>query len=226
MNRGPSCFCSYHRHMRTLLLAVLVGAAGCSSSSGQEALDFKVTWSFEAGDCAANAVETVRVTWGRSGQAPTDARLDCTSADALLGEFSAEPASYAVSVAGLDAAKVERFVGGATLDVGARGTFGRPVDIALRPKPAQLTVNWNGCPRDVVLPYFVAILDTPSTTDQGAAKLTEAQASCAANTVSFGAVPPGRFVVDLATRALTPDVQARKPITLVAGEQFTVEFDL
>ena len=132
---------------------------------------------------------------------------------------SASGGTYGVVADGLDSAGVARFTHfGTSLTVHSGGTHGIPVDLTLRPKPADIIVTWNKCPQSVTLPYFV----TAYTPDGGIAQ--SAQESCAANTATLEQIPPGDYAVEVDSRAVTPKVYGKKNVTLRGGENAMVDF--
>jgi hypothetical protein len=175
----------------------------------------------------------VRVSWGRSGQTPQDATFACAAGQGKLGEFAASGGQYSVTAVGLDSAGVARFAHiGTSLTVSGKGTGGDPVALTLRPKPADVVVTWrmangSGCPSGVILPYFISLYRTPAT-DGGtlSQKVTETQESCSSRSATLKSVAPGSYVVDLDSRAVTPKVKATKPVTVLPGENATVDFQL
>jgi len=213
--------------MRSLSLVVLLGVVGCGSEGGSDARELKVSWVFESGTCASNDITRVLVSWGAVGETKTDVDFDCAAGEGKLGETSASGGSYGITAVGLDSGGVARVTHfGTTLTVGSGGTHGIPVDLTLRPKPAQVTVTWgdNGsaCPGQVVLPYFITLYrpaDGGTPTDQ----VDSTQKSCASGTATFqNSVKPGSYIVDLDSRAVSPMVKSTRPITVVAGEDLTV----
>lgn len=218
--------------MRTALLVLSVVTSACGGARTDSALN--VAWTFEGGgDCASNQVETVRVTWGPSGGAMADVEFPCASGQGKLGDLGPMGGSYVVSAVGLDAAGVARFRHlGTTRTVGSGGTSGSPVDLTLRPKPADVVVTWrlssgSGCPPGVVLPYFITLYRPPAMTGGALTqKVTEKQESCSARTTTLTNVAPGDYVVELDSRAVTPRVRGTQPVTVKNGENATVDFQL
>jgi hypothetical protein len=107
-----------------------------------------------------------------------------------------------------------------------------PVSLTLRPKPADVVVNWqmssgSGCPPSVTLPYYIAIYRPPAT-DGGTLtdKVKEVQESCSSKTARLTSVTPGSYVVELDSRAQTPKVRGTQPVTVNPGENATVNFQL
>ena len=80
-------FCSWGAMRTFVAFSALLCAAGCGASAAD--LSLNVTWSFLSGDCASNAVQTVRVSWGLSGQTPQDLAFDCAAGRGRLGEIAA-----------------------------------------------------------------------------------------------------------------------------------------
>jgi hypothetical protein len=190
-----------------------------------------VTWAFETGDCASNGVQTVRVTWGVAGGMTQDVEFACAEGKGKLGDFSVMGGAYSLTAIGLDGAGVARFRHfSSTVMVGAKGTGGSPVDLTLRPKPADVVVNWRvgasgGCPPNVVLPYFITLYRPPAMTGGALTqKVTDRQETCTARTTTLTNVAPGDYVVELDSRAVTPMLKDRRSVTVRNGENATVDF--
>ncbi len=209
--------------------SVLLCGVGCGSATDDRSL--KVTWSFLSGDCASNAVQTVRVSWGLSGQTPQDVAFACGAGQGKLGEIVASGGRYNISAVGLDSVGVARFTHfGTSFTASGSGIGGEPVELTLRPKPADIIVTWrlasgSGCPSGVILPYFITVYRTP-VADGGTllGKVAEAQESCTSRTATLKNIAPGSYLVELDSRAVTPKVMATRPVTVLPGENPTVDF--
>lgn len=217
--------------MRSLLAAVVLLCAGCGPSSSSSELDVNVSWKFLSGDCASNLVSRVKVSWGPAGAAKEDVEFDCAAGQGKLGQFGAMGGDYGFTAEGLDSAGVARFTHfGSTVTVGSKGTFGEPIELTLRPKPANVVVTWrmsngSGCPGSVVLPYTITLYRPPAMAGGALTmKVQDTQESCSTRTATLMNVAPGDYVVDLDSRAVTPMVKANKPVTVLAGENATVDF--
>lgn len=218
-----------NKTLPALLLCLIISALACSGDDEADT-SFNVTWSFEQGDCASNGVKTVQVSWNLGEQSPKTSTFDCSAGAGKLGEFGSG-GTYGIRAEGLDAggvARVESF--GQSVTVGSSGTGGSPVDITLRPKAADVVVSWTlggggGCPRDVVLPYFIAVYQPPSEAGGAlGAKVGEVQESCASGNATVERIPPGDYIVELDSRAVTPAIRSTKAVTVVAGEDALVSF--
>lgn len=218
---------------RTLLLALCVAhaAAGCADDEGDNSLS--VTWHFDGGDCAELGIETVRVTWGPSGGDAQEAEFPCADGGGTLGKVSGGGGSYAIDAEGFDAdgvARAESYGQSTTFHGG--GTGGLPIDITLHPSTADVVVSWSlggggGCPAGVILPYFITLYEAPA--DAGGAltlKVTETQESCSSGEATLERVPPGDYVVELDSRAVTPAIRGTAPVTVEAGQDAAVSIDL
>lgn len=187
--------------MRTLLAVVLVGAAGCSAP-----LERRLSWSFDAGDCASNAVTRVRI--------DGVGEFDCSAGSAVV------PESGAFSLAGLDENGAERF----------RAKTSSLV-VVLRPKQADVTVRWSfpedgTCAEGLVVPYVLGLYEWPgSTTEKPRVLISEVESSCDVGSVVFRDVAPGKYVIDLKVRMLPPDIAARHPLTVTSADDLTVAID-
>lgn len=210
---------------------LLLCAAGCGDEP--EDLGLVVTWSFATGDCASNAVQTVWVTWGPSGAVNQTVDFACSAGQGELGELSPAGGAYGITAEGLDSGGVARVTHlGTTLNVGSAGTLGQPVELTLRPKPADVVVTWRmsnggGCPPQVQLPYFIAVY-RPAPADGGTLgdKVKEVQESCVTRTATLESVVPGDYVVELDSRAVTPKVRGTRNVTVRGGENAMVDFQL
>ncbi|MFT3708615.1 MAG: hypothetical protein QM817_13265 [Archangium sp.] len=219
--------------MRELLAAVmalvLFGCGPEESSTDDRVL--KVSWAFSSGDCTSNSIDKVKVSWGADGMALTDVEFACSAGSGTLGQTAATGGTYSIIMNGLDTGGVVRFSTSSSLTVGARGTFGVPVDMTLRPKPSNITVTWHfsngsGCPAQVQLPYAIGIYNPPAMGTGLGTKVKDTQEGCATKTATLTDIAPGTYIVDLDSRAQQPMIHARKNITVVAGENQTVDLPL
>lgn len=217
--------------MRNHALMLALGAAlaaACGGDDGDTSL--VVSWIFDSGDCASNGVETVRVTWGPEGGATQTADFACQDGSGQLGDVGGG-GTFSITAVGLDAdgvALAESY--GQTVTFSGGGTGGRPIDVHLHPAASDVTVSWSlsgaqVCPEGVILPYFVTLY-----VDPGGGELTDevasAQESCTAAQVTLTDVLPGDYVVEVDSRAVTPNLRATAPVTVVAGQdaQVAVQF--
>ncbi|MCC6336207.1 MAG: hypothetical protein IT380_19745 [Myxococcales bacterium] len=94
--------------------------------------------------------------------------------------------------------------------------------LTLRPRSADVVVTWTlgatGCPSGVVLPYHVALYRPPA--------LKAEQETCSARTVTLTSSAPGSCVVEIDSRAVQPAIRSTKDVTVVAGEDAQVAFQL
>lgn len=210
-------------HLPKLVPLIMLTAACGGEEIGSSTLE--AAWTFESGDCASHGVETVRVTWTLQGSTPQEAEFACTDGQGVLGELAEGGGTYAIAAQGLDAggvARVENFSQSVTFGQGR--TVG-PVEITLRPKPANIVVTWGGCPPGVIIPYFIAVYRPPAQVGgELTDKVTEVQETCSSGTATLERVAPGDYVVELDTRAITPMVYATQQVTVVAGEDAQVAF--
>jgi hypothetical protein len=104
---------------------------------------------------------------------------------------------------------------------------GGNVEVTLHSKASKVRVNWNGCPSGTILPYFIALYNVP---DQTGGPLTDevkfTQTSCSSRSASLTNVPPGNYIVELDSRAVSPKIYGKKPVTVIAGEDVEVTFDV
>lgn len=193
--------------------------AGCGGDDETEPLI--VSWTFPSGDCASNKVEKIRIAYTPPGGAAATKEMACSAGSTDLGMLTKSTVSWKVNAEALDAAGVVRFTStqSATFPDGRGG----PLDIRFRPKASNVTVTWNGCPSTFVLPYFVTIYRPPAAgTTALTSKVTEAQESCDSKKATLESVEPGTYVVELDSRAQNPKIQGRADVTVVAGEDVTV----
>ncbi|MBL8911040.1 MAG: hypothetical protein JNM17_10140 [Archangium sp.] len=220
--------------MRTLLLLAVLAVAGCGPDESEAGdRDLNVKWEFLSGDCASNMVDQVKVTWGPSGMLDQEATFACSAGQGKLGQTGPMGGSYGITAVGLDSAGVARFTHFSTsLTVSDKGTHGIPVDLTLRPKPADVTVTWHfsngsGCPAQVVLPYTIGVYNRPAMGMTGlGAKVKDTQESCSSKTATLESVTPGDYIVDLDSRAQSPMIKAQRQVTVKGGENLTVDIAL
>lgn len=202
---------------RALLLTVLAVAA-CGDGDDSASSELTVTWKFESGDCASNAIEKVRVTVTPRDGAATTKEVACTAGTADAGPIG--KSDYNITGEGLDASGKSRFLSQQTAAFPDGKVFGA-LAMTLRAKPSNVTVTWNGCPPSVVLPYRVTLYKAAN----GAATAEVAgttDASCSAKTATIENVQPGDYIADVDSRAVTPAVKGQKPVTVTAGDDATV----
>jgi len=197
---------------------LLLSACGGDDGSGS----FGVAWSFMQGDCASNRVETVRVTVSQDGAQVDFGEFACADGRGDLSELPG--GSYEVEGEGLTADGVvvaETF--GISTSFGDQGRFG-DLEFTLFPRLSNVVASWNGCP-GTTIPYLITIYEPPAMsggalTDQ----VTSVQESCASGEATLTDVPPGEYVVELDSQAVTPAVYSTQALTVVAGEDAMVSF--
>jgi hypothetical protein len=216
--------------MRASLLVVSLCFFACGPEESDD-LAANVTWAFLEGDCTSNLVTKVKVSWGPSGATKEDVEFDCSEGQGKVGTFSAMGGEYGFTAVGLDSAGVARFTHfSTTLTVGSRGTFGDPIDLTLRPKPANVIVTWRmsnggGCPTGFVLPYTISLYRPPAMAGGALTmKVTDTTESCSTRTATLENVTPGDYVAEVDSRAQSPMVKGNKPVTVRGGENATVDF--
>lgn len=216
--------------MRTFLFALGVALCACGGDDADTSLN--VTWTFDSGDCASNGVVTVRVTWGREGGANETVELACADGGGTLGDLGGG-GTFDITAEGLDDAGTVRAESyGQSLTVGSSGTGGMPVEIHLHAATADVTVTWSlstggVCPPGVVLPYFVTLYVAPAEPGGDLVDdVTEVQESCQSGQAVLERVAPGDYVVEVDSRAVTPDVRGTADVTVAPGEDTTVAVDM
>jgi len=204
-------------------------AVGCGSDSD---MSLRTSWSFDSGDCTTNGITTVSVTFGPANAATQVVTFPCSVGSGLLGTIAAGGGTYVITGQGLDANGVARAVSyGTTANFGSSGAAGRPVTITLHPKPADVLVTWSisgkSCPGVVILPFFITLYKAP-TTAGGAlgAKVSEAQETCSKGQTTLAQVPPGDYVAELDSRAVTPAVKITASVKVMAGENTQVALQI
>lgn len=205
------------RCLSFLLSVTLVAACGGDDDADTS---LRVTWSFDEGDCAANGVETVRVTWGAEGEAPEAVDFACKDGQGELGD-PGHGGTFVINAEGLDTdgrARVRSY--GSSVTFGDSGTLGMPITVALHPIGSTVTVSWSladgkPCPSGIQLPYYVTLYTAPEL-DGGELVdvIATAQQGCIAGQVSFPDVLPGDYVVEVDSRAVTPALRATAPVTV------------
>lgn len=212
------------------MVCMAIATAACGSDDDGTALH--VAWTFESGDCAENGVETVRITWGPSGGPTEEVEYPCADGSGALGE-AASGESYAIDAVGLDADGAERAESyGQTASFSGGGAGSIPIDVTLHPKSADVVVSWSlasggACPPGVVLPYFITLYEAPAEAgSEPTQKVDETQESCSSGEATLEGVPPGDYVVEVNSRAVTPAVRATAPVSVQAGEDAEVAVEL
>jgi hypothetical protein len=78
-----------------------------------------------------------------------------------------------------------------------------------------------------VIPYYVALYTPPADgSEELTDKVTEVQAGCAAGETTLERVAPGDYVVEVDTRAVSPDRRGTAPLTVEAGRDAEVSVEL
>lgn len=206
-----------------VFVAALLFAIGC----GEDESDVKlaIRWTFAAGDCASNGVETVSVEATPTSGSRKTAQAACSAGRVDLG--AVENGSYAIVAKGLDAGGVEKAESSGLTVTIAGGAPSNGFEVTLQPKASNVEVSWNGCPTGVVLPYYVTLYRPPA--QAGGAltdEVTSVQESCSAGSATLENVAPGDYVVEVDSRAVTPAVRGTAPVTVVAGEDAQVTLNV
>lgn len=210
------------------LLALVLGAvftAACGGDDSETAL--RVSWTFDSGDCAANGLETIRVTWGPGGGATDSIDFACADGVGTLGDIGGG-GTFSITAEGLDAGGVVRAESfGTSVTLGASGTGGTPIELHLHPARADVTVSWSlagggNCPPGVILPYFITLYTAPAAGGPLTDEVDSTQESCSTGQATLTNVPPGDYVIEVDSRAVTPALRATQPVTIAAGEDAAV----
>jgi hypothetical protein len=220
--------------MRTMSVARALAALvllGCGDDSEGEPLD--VTWVFESGDCTSNGVETVHVMVSPRDGSPTEVELACADAMGTVGKL--DGGTYGIVAEGLDAdgqVVAESF--GTTVTFGDAGPL-EAIEVTLHPKSADVLVTWTlssggGCPPGVVLPYYLTLYYPPpdgsTEPTEKVPEVPEVQESCMSGQATLSSVPPGDYVVELDSRAVTPAIRGTAPVSVEPGRNTTVMIQL
>jgi hypothetical protein len=216
------------KHVFWLVFGAVFVTACDSGGSGNTSLN--VTWIFESGDCAANNVQTVRVTWDPEGGMTQNKYFECETGAGKLGDFGSS-GSFSIAAEGLDASSIVRAITyGTSVTVSGGGTI--PIDLTLHPAPGDVTITWTitgegNCPAGVILPYYITLYKPPA---EAGGALTETvddvKESCATGQATLPGIAPGNYVVELDSRAVTPAVRGTEDVTVVAGEDVQVDMQL
>lgn len=211
---------------RILAIALFVSPfflVACGDDDG--AGPFGVAWTFESGDCASNGVETVSVEVLENGSVVDSGEFACTDGRGDLSELPG--GTYSVEAEGVDAdgvARAETF--GISTTFSDNGRFG-DLEFTLFPKSVDVVATWNGCPGAVILPYFITIYNPPANAgDPLTDEVQTVQEGCGSGEATLTNVPPGEYVIELDSRAVTPAVYSTQELTVVAGEDTTVDFNV
>lgn len=214
--------------MRSIALVFALGAAFATACGGDDGgTSLGVTWTFESGDCAANGLETIRVTWGPSGGATDSIDFACADGGGTLGEIGGG-GSFSITAEGLDAGGVVRAESfGTSVTLGPGGTGGTPIELHLHPARADVTVSWSlagggNCPSGVILPYFITLYTAPAAGGPLTDEVVSTQESCTTGQATLTNVAPGDYVIEVDSRAVTPALRATQPVTVAAGEDAVV----
>jgi hypothetical protein len=187
--------------------------------------DFLVTWKFSSGDCATNKIEKVRVKATSSGGDTLSGEATCSAPSINIG--AAGNKTYTVIAQGIDANGVVRAENYTTTVSFSGNMSGSDIEVTLHPKASKVRVNWNGCPTGVILPYFITLYNMPLQAGGVLVdEVTSTQITCDAGYATLTSVPPGNYIIELDSRAITPKVYGTKSITVVAGEDVEVTFNL
>jgi hypothetical protein len=220
------------RRSRALAIGALLLAIACSSSDEEQTQTLlRVSWIFEAGDCASNGIDGVRVEWGPSGAARTRLDLACAAGGAALGPIElGRP--YDVVASALDAGAVVRALGGAQVTL----TSGRPptldTHLVLYPALGRVLVSWStadgaGCPGAIIVPYRVTLWEAPAVPGGALTRSVEdMQVDCFADGATFEHVHPGPYVVEVTAISTSPRITGSAPVTVGPGDERAVHVDL
>lgn len=195
----------------------------CSNENGSG--DLLVTWEFATGDCITNKIEKIHVEATSSDGDVLSGETTCSAPNVNIG--SAGNKSYTIVAKGYDAngaVRVENYK--TTVSFSGNGTA-LDVKVTLHPKASKIRVNWNGCPSGVVLPYIITLYNVPLQASSSLVdEVSYTQMPCGTSYATLTNIPPGNYIVELDSRAISPKVYGTKPVTVVAGEDTEVTFNL
>ena len=159
--------------------------------------------------------------------------------DALEQEFPCESArgsfegsytgSHTVLADGLDASgTIVANSFDKTVSFGESGPLG-DVNVTLRPKREDVVVTWSidgrACPVGVIIPFFVSLYETTDGTSMGD-QISEVQETCSKQEATLESIPPGEYILELDSRAVTPTIQATRQIRVEPGQSTEVEIEI
>jgi hypothetical protein len=205
--------------MRRFGAVLFLIASSCGGSDGPGPLD--VNWTFAAGDCAANGVESVRITCAANGGASQSKTFPCSAGRGSLG--SVGNGTYSIKAEGLDGSGTARASNyPTTLTISGSGGIGSDLDVTLHPAPGDVVVTWKltsgrACPDGVVMPFAVTLYKALPDGSRGVS-VDEAEPSCEFGKTIFPDVAPGDYVVVLDSRAVQPAIKLVGTVTVKAGE--------
>ncbi len=193
---------------------------------GNDKTSLVIKWQFSTGNCASNGIEKISVEATPSSGDTLTGEAYCCENSVDLGTVSA--GSYSIQAQGLDSTgKVVAENYATTTSIPEGGISPPPVDVTLYPKSSNVNVTWNGCPSGVILPYYITLYNPPAQTgDTPTEDVKSVQESCSSGSATITNVAPGDYVIELDSKAVTPKVYGTKSITVVAGEDLDVSFDL
>jgi hypothetical protein len=211
------------------IVALLAFTAAACSSDGSSSTSLAVGWTFSSGDCSSLALDDVRIAWGPAGGSTQTVDLPCAAGGGTLGVVG--PGTYAIGAAGFDVGGIQRAESfGTYVTIGDSAPSTVSAGVTLRPKSANVVVSWTlpgggVCPSGTILPYYVTLYVPPATpggplTDS----VKETQQSCLSGEATLERVPPGDYVAELDSRAVTPKVYGTRAVTVVPGEDASVHF--
>ncbi len=183
-----------------------------------------VKWQFSSGDCASNNVETIQVKAIPESGDTLKGSASCSAESINLGKASS--GTYSIRVQGMDANDIVR-AENYSYSVTIQGGYSPDMNVTIFPKSSNVNVTWNGCPSGVILPYHITLYNPPAQAgDTPTDDVKTVQESCSSGTATLTSVQPGEYVIELDSRAVTPKIYGTKTITVVAGEDMDVDFDL
>jgi hypothetical protein len=197
----------------------------CDCFNDNESGDLLVTWTFSTGDCVSNKIEKIRVKVTSSDGDVLTGEAACSAPNVNVGSVSNK--TYTVTAQGIDASGTVRAENYTTTVSFSGNMPGSNVEVTLHPKASKVRVNWNGCPPGVEMPFFVTLYNPPLQTGGPLVdEVTFTQITCGAGYATLTNVPPGNYIVELDSRAVSPKVYGKKPVTVVAGQDVEITFNI
>lgn len=194
-----------------LAIAASISLSACIGSS-DDGNHFKLSWTFNKGDCSSNHVAKIKATATKSTGEILTGEAACSASSLDLGSASA--GDWTVKISGIDSSGKIR----AENTMWHKGDImSSPSNITLLSKGTQLQVNWNGCPAGATIPYMIDLYDNQMN------PVDEFQADCSAYSHSFSGLSAGKYTVILESITSTPYVKSTRSITIIDGQDTSVE---
>lgn len=205
------------------IVIIALVMSSCNDKNDDDA-SLVVNWQFSSGDCTSNNIETIQVKAIPESDDTLKGNTSCSAGSIDLGSVSS--GSYSIRVQGMDANDIVR-AENYGYSVTIQGGYSPDLNVTIYPKSSNVNVSWNGCPSGVILPYYITLYNPPEQAgDTPTDEVKSTQESCSSGSATLTSVQPGDYIIELDSRAVTPKVYDTKQVTVVAGEDLDVTFDL